>query len=699
MAVRVYLSFADADAALLQGLVTHLTPLGRDGRFAVWHRGLVQLGQDAAAEARRQLDQADVAVLLLSPEYLAEDALVNEAERALVAAPRTRVVPVPLRRCDWKNTQFGHLQPVPREDRPLAGWPGGPDDFWDQVVRGLISLDAPRPPPPPPPPQDERGGRPRQVLTVRLLPGGHVEHLHRRSRVHRAAGRIDGRDLFQTLFPAGAWDAVAHHLHGRLVSPPREGLRLRLWIDDPDLLALPFEELAHGRDRLCAPGVGWVVVRCPDGEPHGVEEVSSPGPLCALIPPGPDGDAHLQALTGVLKALSPHHVRDAYLRVVRDPAALPAAIAGMNPQMIHVHGPADLLPTAALKALGRARLLSLCGAGWHRAAAALCRDVALQVLTPTPSRAVQALRALLRGCEDAALALHGLDLGADLAVYTRCERLAVRAQPVSEPHALSHLRVDRKAQRAHAYHQVSALLRSASARVEVLVAYGAPGNLVDQFCWQAADHIETQGVQLRVRGVELPRPGLRTRATIYGDLCQQLCDPGESIEHALRRAADGARLLWLDFGTFQEDALEAQDMEAFMEMCHRDLAPRCPGSPRVVAYLALEMPQDLHESIREQVHELRDRLYTDRCRCEPLPPLDVIELVDLRDFLRDPENSSCPPHLAQDAARLIHAAGKGGYQPCTDLIKEAERTSWYDLIDRLAPRAPTPPENKRGWRR
>ncbi|WP_437944336.1 tetratricopeptide repeat protein [Sorangium sp. So ce281] len=140
--VRLFISSVPEDAALRVELMVHLRPIERSGSIAVWHDDRVAAGGEPAAEARAQLEAAEVVVLLVSPAFLASDRHFDEeAARALArrAAGEVVVVPVPVRVCDWGWTEFGKLAPLPEGGRPVEGWPVR-GEAWTEVVRGLRAV-------------------------------------------------------------------------------------------------------------------------------------------------------------------------------------------------------------------------------------------------------------------------------------------------------------------------------------------------------------------------------------------------------------------------------------------------------------------------------------------------------------------------------------------------------------------------------
>ncbi|WP_437330255.1 tetratricopeptide repeat protein [Sorangium sp. So ce381] len=140
--VRLFISSAPEDAALRAEVEVHLRPIERSGLIEVWHDDRIAAGGEPAAEARAQIEAAEVVVLLVSPAFLASDRHFDEeAARALArrAAGEVVVVPVPVRPCDWGWTEFGKLAPLPEGGRPVEGWPVR-GEAWTEVVRGLRAV-------------------------------------------------------------------------------------------------------------------------------------------------------------------------------------------------------------------------------------------------------------------------------------------------------------------------------------------------------------------------------------------------------------------------------------------------------------------------------------------------------------------------------------------------------------------------------
>lgn len=122
---RVLLSYTHADDELRQALGTHLAPLERQGVIATWHDRQLLPGEEWEGEIDRHAEEADLVLLLVSPDFLASDYCYGEEmERALARhrAGEALVVPVILRACDWQSSPFAQLAVLPEDGRAVTGW-------------------------------------------------------------------------------------------------------------------------------------------------------------------------------------------------------------------------------------------------------------------------------------------------------------------------------------------------------------------------------------------------------------------------------------------------------------------------------------------------------------------------------------------------------------------------------------------------
>lgn len=119
--VRVFCCYAQEDAELLARLKKHLTPFERSGQIVLWDDQEVVPGEEKAKEIERHVSDAQIILLLVSPDFLSSDDCVALAEQAMERYGRgdAIVIPLLLRPCSWRSTALGKLQVLPRDERPV----------------------------------------------------------------------------------------------------------------------------------------------------------------------------------------------------------------------------------------------------------------------------------------------------------------------------------------------------------------------------------------------------------------------------------------------------------------------------------------------------------------------------------------------------------------------------------------------------
>lgn len=131
----LYYLYAHEDEALRKKLEKQLSALRRQRYIDTWCDREIRPEGNWGADIDRHLDSADIILLLLSADFMASDYCYSEGVgRALERhhLGSARVIPVILRPVDWRGTEFGRLQPLPRGGRPVV--------FWNPVDEGLVDI-------------------------------------------------------------------------------------------------------------------------------------------------------------------------------------------------------------------------------------------------------------------------------------------------------------------------------------------------------------------------------------------------------------------------------------------------------------------------------------------------------------------------------------------------------------------------------
>lgn len=144
-AVEVFISYSHRDERYREALVAHLSALKRQGLLVAWHDRRIDPGARWERAINHALERCGIVLLLISADFLNSDYCMGvELKRAMErdAAGTALVIPIVVRPCDWKHSQFGRLQALPKDGRPVTKW-GNQDEAWTDVSRGIRRVLSP----------------------------------------------------------------------------------------------------------------------------------------------------------------------------------------------------------------------------------------------------------------------------------------------------------------------------------------------------------------------------------------------------------------------------------------------------------------------------------------------------------------------------------------------------------------------------
>ncbi len=146
---KLVFSYSHKDEELRNQLETHLAPLKRQGLINSWHDRRINAGDEFEKEIDKNFLEADVILLLISPDFIASDYCYHiEMTQAIQRHNRgeVRVIPVILRPCHWQSLPFGKLMAAPKDGKPITKFTTY-DEFFFAVVEEITkTLDAIKPP-------------------------------------------------------------------------------------------------------------------------------------------------------------------------------------------------------------------------------------------------------------------------------------------------------------------------------------------------------------------------------------------------------------------------------------------------------------------------------------------------------------------------------------------------------------------------
>lgn len=144
---------------MMQRVRTHLAMLRRRGLITEWVDRDIEAGDEWREEIARELEAADLVLLLVSADFLDSDfCYEEEMTRALQRSANgaARVIAVLLRPVDgWEDSPFAHLQVTPGDARPVSTWEDRDEALADvasrirRVVERIRDEQTPAAAPPP----------------------------------------------------------------------------------------------------------------------------------------------------------------------------------------------------------------------------------------------------------------------------------------------------------------------------------------------------------------------------------------------------------------------------------------------------------------------------------------------------------------------------------------------------------------------
>lgn len=136
---QVFISYSRTDKKLLKELQTHLDHYALMDKIDYWDDTKILAGARWSEEIRKALKATTVAILLISPEFLASDFIIkNELPPILKSANRdgTTILCVILRPCAFMDTDLVEFQAVNSPSQPLSEMSRGKRDaVWTKVVK------------------------------------------------------------------------------------------------------------------------------------------------------------------------------------------------------------------------------------------------------------------------------------------------------------------------------------------------------------------------------------------------------------------------------------------------------------------------------------------------------------------------------------------------------------------------------------
>ena len=137
--IKLFYFYSHKDETLRDQLETHLKILQRQKVIDTWHDRKIGAGADWQKDIDDNLATADIILLLISADFLASAYCFDvEIQRAMQKHHEKSavVIPISLRPCVTKNTEFMKCQGLPKNFKPVTTW-NNQDEAFTDIAEGI----------------------------------------------------------------------------------------------------------------------------------------------------------------------------------------------------------------------------------------------------------------------------------------------------------------------------------------------------------------------------------------------------------------------------------------------------------------------------------------------------------------------------------------------------------------------------------
>jgi small GTP-binding protein len=139
--LKIFISYSHEDETFKDELVTMLAGLQLHGVVDAWHDRRIEAGDEWNKSIRDAMNDCDLALLLVSPDYLASRFIQAEEQPGLLQRSREmqlRVIPIIVRPCKWTSDPvLKDLQALPKDGEAVTTFSkddGGRDQVWVDIA-------------------------------------------------------------------------------------------------------------------------------------------------------------------------------------------------------------------------------------------------------------------------------------------------------------------------------------------------------------------------------------------------------------------------------------------------------------------------------------------------------------------------------------------------------------------------------------
>jgi TIR domain len=152
--LKIFISYSHKDEELKDELVTMLAGLQRRGIVDAWQDRRIEAGGEWNTSIQDAMNDCDLALLLVSADYLASRFIQKEEQPKLLQRRQDmqlRVIPIIVRPCTWQSEPvLKDLQALPRDGKAVITFSqatGDRDQVWTDIATVIENRAKAKPTP------------------------------------------------------------------------------------------------------------------------------------------------------------------------------------------------------------------------------------------------------------------------------------------------------------------------------------------------------------------------------------------------------------------------------------------------------------------------------------------------------------------------------------------------------------------------
>ncbi len=143
--IRILCCYTQKDEILLLELAKHMSVLRRQHLITVWNECQIEPAKEAQEVVLDQLNQADIILLLVSPDFMTSDFCSSAEMKRVLARHRTNdasallLIMRPVSLDVWKDVLFENLEALPLGGKAVTDWPDS-DEAFCTIAEALYNI-------------------------------------------------------------------------------------------------------------------------------------------------------------------------------------------------------------------------------------------------------------------------------------------------------------------------------------------------------------------------------------------------------------------------------------------------------------------------------------------------------------------------------------------------------------------------------